>query len=43
MRATKYLFINSPRLKAEPFLKGAKKTKKKRDSILKRLKIDLKA
>ena len=43
MRATKYLFINSPRLKAGPFLKGAKKTRKERDFILKKLKIDLKA
>jgi len=40
---TKYLSINSPRIKVGPFLKGAKKTKKERDFIFKKLKIDLKA
>ena len=42
MCATKYLFINSPKFKIKPLLKGAKKTKK-RDFIFKKLKIDLKA
>jgi len=43
MHITKYLSTNSPRLKVEPLLKGTKKTRKERDSILKKLKIYLKA
>ncbi len=40
---TKYLSINSPRLKAELLLKKTNKTRKERDSILKKLKIYLEA
>jgi len=43
VRVTKYLSINSSKLKVRPFLKRAKKTRKERDFIFKKLKIDLKA